>query len=277
MMYPPKFLGLTVTLAALFMMGHIMAALANDGDLYRARTIVTGQSAENRGPAVAVCLRDVLVKVSGDPRLIRDPRVAALAEDAIDFADGFEYLDRMAGIQIHDEQGSRDRAFYLTVSFNVEKIDAVLKMLGRTPWRGTRPRIAVFLAVKNNEIAYALADDGARGRDQRDSLAAASWQMGMPIALPKQAVLDQGGLTFATLSEADTAQLDAVAKSIGGDVALAGRLEWNTGALGWIADWRLPVQGKTYRWHIRDVNFDDAFRSAMRGVAQILSGNGAPD
>ena len=135
----------------------------------------------------------------------------------------------------------------------------------------------MFLAVKNNEVAYALADDGVRGRDQRDSLAAASWQMGMPIVLPKQAVLDQAGLTFETLPAADAARLDAVAKLIGGDVALAGHLEWNTGALGWIADWRLSAQGKNYRWHIRDVNFDDAFRSAMRGAAQILSGNGAPD
>ncbi|TIW55589.1 MAG: DUF2066 domain-containing protein, partial [Mesorhizobium sp.] len=34
--------------------------------------------------------------------------------------------------------------------------------------------------------------------------------------------------------------------------------------------------GKTYRWQVRGVSFDEAFRVAMRGAAQVLSGNGQP-
>jgi hypothetical protein len=276
MMQPQKIAGPAVCLTALFMMGRFMTALAENSDLYQARTIVTGQNVESHGSAIALCLRDVLVKVSGDPRLGDDARVEILADNARELADKFEYLDRMAGIQIHDEQGSRDRSFYLTVSFNPEKIDTVLKTLGRAPWRQTRPRLTVFVAIKNNEVTYALAEDGIRGRDQRDSLAEAAWQMGMRFVLPNEAMIERLGVSFPSLPEGDPVPLQQAAKRIGGDVALAGHLEWNKGALGWIAKWRLHSRGKDYRWQIREVSFDNAFRSGMSGAAQVLSGNGSP-
>ena len=47
-------------------------------NLYRAQTIVTGQGEESRAAGFAEALEEVLVKVSGDPRLIGDPRVAEL-------------------------------------------------------------------------------------------------------------------------------------------------------------------------------------------------------
>ncbi len=35
-------------------------------------------------------------------------------------------------------------------------------------------------------------------------------------------------------------------------------------------------EGKSYDWQVRGVSFDEAFRVAMRGAAQVLSGNGQP-
>ena len=51
---------------------------------------------------------------------------------------------------------------------------------------------------------------------------------------------------------------------------------WNEQALGWVADWRLGSRDESYGWQVRGVGFDDAFRNAMAGAAQILSGNGRP-
>ena len=46
--------------------------------------------------------------------------------------------------------------------------------------------------------------------------------------------------------------------------------------LGWTADWRLSGGKAVHDWKIAGVNFDDAFRNALRGAAQILSGNSEP-
>jgi len=53
-------------------------------NLYRAKAIVTGIGEKNRIPGLVRCLEDVLVKVSGDPRLIADPAAIALAKNVTD-------------------------------------------------------------------------------------------------------------------------------------------------------------------------------------------------
>ena len=97
------------------------------------------------------------------------------------------------------------------------------------------------------------------------------------MTLPDRAALAAAGLSYSRLQAIDLGPLNATAEALGGDLALAGNLLWSEQALGWIADWRMDAGGKSYRWQIRGVGFDDAFRSAMSGAAQILSGNGRPN
>jgi hypothetical protein len=265
--------GLFAHLTVLLMLA---CSTANADDLYQAQAIVTGEGAENRQLGFARALEQVLVKVSGDPRLAGEPAVAAMGAQAGTFVSKFRYRDRMAGIPVHDEQGTRDRPFDLTVDFIPEKIDAALRSLGRKPWTEPRPRIVLFLGVQNGPTAYTLAADGERGRDLRDALAAEAGRLGMPALLPDQAALAEAGMSFGKLRAAVLLALDEMAKSAGGDVALAGSLVWSDTALGWMADWRLASLGKTYRWQIGGVSFDAAFRNGLGGAAQILSGHGPP-
>ncbi len=272
MVMTSRIAGLLAHLTVLLMLACGSAA----ADLYGAQAIVTGEGEENRKVGFARALEQVLVKVSGDPRLAGEPAVAAMAEEAGTFVAKFRYRDRMAGIPVHDEQGTRDRPFDLTVDFIPEKIDAALRSLGREPWTAPRPRIVVFLGVQNGPTAYTLAGDGGPGRDLREALAAEAGRLGVPALLPDQAALAATGLSLEALPAADLAALDGIAKSAGGDVALAGSLVWSDAALGWIADWRLAWHGKTYRWQIGGVSFDAAFRSGLGGAAQILAGHGPP-
>lgn len=268
-----KIAGLAALAALAASLGTPAAA---DISLYGAQAIVSGNIKATRGTGMAQCLEDVLVKVSGDPRLIGDRRAKALARQAESLVREIRYRDRMGHKPINDEQGTRDRPFDLMVTFEPAKIDAALKSLGRKPWAGPRPRVAMLLVVNNGVVGYVLAADGERGQDQREALAAAANQVGLAVVVPTRAALAEAGLTERTLPSAEPAQLDGVAKTAGADVALAGRLIWSDAARGWVAEWRMASARKTFAWRIRGVSFDDAFRHAMRGAAQILSGNGQP-
>lgn len=248
-------------------------AHAAGDDLYTGRSIVTGMMEETRGHGVVAALRDVLVKVSGDPRLLTDPKAEAIAEDAVHYVNSYHYRDLLEGIPIHDEQGTRDRPYELTVVFDKRTVDLALASLGRKPWMAKRPRLVMVLSVRLNETRYLLAKDGTHGRTQRESLDAVSWQTGMPLVLPDEAALAKAGISFDNVLESDAQSL---ATSSGGDLPILGRLEWSQGTLGWRATWRLAAGGKTHEWSVRDVNFDEAFRNGLRGAAQTLSGNGAP-
>ena len=269
---------LAVLLVSVWCMGGAGSAAAPEAasSLYQARTLVTGQTVDGRGPAIVRCFTEVLVKVSGDARMLTDPRVAAAAKAAGTLVKDFRYRDLMADLPTNDEQGTRDRPYELTVTFDPAGIDAVLHTLGRKPWTADRPRLAVFLNVRQGTVAYMLAADGSLGSGMREALAQAGERVGLRVLLPSQGVLDGSGLRGAPWPAPSRQALAAAARSAGGDVAIGGRLVWNEAALGWIADWELAAQGRTYRWRLRGVSFDEAFRGAMRGAAQILSGHGPP-
>lgn len=251
-------------------------AAATVDNLYQATTILTGRGEEGRPQGLAECLKNVLVKVSGDPRLRDDPRVAALGPQAPTLIRSFSYRDRMARLPVHDEQGTRDRPYDLTAEFHPDRIDAVLRALGAAPWPADRPRVAVFLAVRNIAASYVLSDDERRDNGQRESLLLQADRLGIPLALPKAADLQAAGLDLESVSKAEPAALADPARSLGADLPIVGAMRFSDEVHGWIAEWRLAAKGRTWKWQVRGVNFDEAFRSAMRGAALILSGKGAP-
>jgi hypothetical protein len=251
--------------AGLVLLAASTASAEGAGDLYRVTVFVTGQGEETRGPALEKALAAVLVKVAGDPRLAASPEVAALAPEAAGAVSGFAYRDRMAGIPVHDEQGSRDRPYVLTVDFDPAAIDALLARVGATPWPAPRPELLAVVKVENGSTRFFLAADGREGRDMREAMDAAAAQYGMPAVLPTRAELARAG---------DVASLRA---AVGADAAVAGTLRWDDDALGWTVDWTLTAGGTDHSWTAEAVSFDAAFRVAIGGAAQILSGHGAPN
>ena len=265
-----------VTIAVGIALGSLPGRAADTSDLYSSQAIVTGTGEVNRVLGFRVCVEQVLVKVSGDPSIVNEPGFDPILDDPGSFVASFRYRDRMEGIPVHDEQGTHDRPHDLYCSFEPKTIDPLLDMLGRKPWLEKRPTVAVFLAVQDQKRRFALASDGQGSPYMAESLMAASGPMALPVVVltAKQLVADR--LDFGSLEKADPKSLQAVARSAGADVALAGTLAWSNEDLGWIANWRLEHGGAVHRWQIRGVSFDDAFRNAVGGAAQILSGNGDP-
>jgi len=240
-------------------------------NLYQARTIVTGRGEENRLRGFPLCLEDVLIKVSGDPRLTDDPRLALLRAQAQTFVASFDYHDRMAGLATHDEQGTRDRPYDLIVHFDRDKIDAALRSLGVTPWTTPRPRVVVLVGMKQAAAKFVLTRDGNHA-GPNESLTAAAEKRGIPILLPSTQELAAHGIAWEDLTGDPT----PIVRALGADVALAGELIWDEQELGWAASWLLAAPGGVHHWQIRGVTFDAAFRNALGGSAQVLSGHGDP-
>jgi hypothetical protein len=246
--------------------------------LYRAVFVVTGTGEANRRTGFAQCLGDVLVKLTGDQTILEDPRLPEFAGQAASFVESFGYRDRFEGMPLRDEQGSYDRPHNLTVAFDRARIDALADTLGRKPWLSQRPRVVAVVAVENVNASFMLASDGTidRSADMRAALTAAAERVTLPLTLPARAALDRRGVTTKTLPDAASADASVLARDSGADVALVGRMSFSEQAFGWIADWRVEHDGRMYAWSVRGVNFDEAFRNAMRGAAQVLSGHGTP-
>ena len=214
----------------------IMTAAA--GDLYRAKVTVTGQGEANRMLGFAACLEDVLIKVSGAQKLSGDRRLAPYKSKAKSFVTSFSYRDQFFGKPIRDEQGTRDRPYDLTVDFEESKIDGILGMLGLKPWQAHRPVLAVFVAMEQGPRKYVVT------------------------------------ITGETLEATPLSVLAPVAAEQDAEAVLTGRLVWDDRQLGWATQWQMEWGGRTHRWQVRGVTFDEAFRRGIGGAAQVFSGNG---
>ena len=249
------------------------AAASNPGDaaLYSAYAIVTGTDMRQRPWGFAQCLKEVLVKVAGDPRLKNDPRVTGLAAHADRYVASFDYADLMAGIPKKDDQGSYDRPHRLTVHFDPAKIDALLAQLGDKPWHGQRPMIVPVLMIRGPKPpSYILSAETPRGEEQRGAFTEAATEFGMSVRIPTEHEL---GAWVATIDNFQPKPPPAN----GSEAIVTGTLEWSETLPGWIGKWQTRWNGRDHRWAISGVNYDAAFRDIVRGVVLLASKGGSPD
>ena len=241
------------------------------GPMYRADAIVTGTDMRQRPWGFAQTLREVLVKASGDPRLKDDPRTQQVASHADRYVACFAYADMMAGVPLHDDQGTYDRPHKLTVYFDPAKIDAVLAQFGDRPWRGMRPVVVPVLLVRGRRPPpYVLSTEIPVGEAQRGAFAVAAARFGMDARIPTAADLRGWGAGAGRLPS-DPPPSDA------GEAIVVGSLDWDETLPGWTGKWRMRWHGRDHAWGISGVNYDAAFRNIVRGVMLVASGAGSPD
>ena len=239
----------------------VAAPVEIGGDLYTGRTIVTGTDQRERLAGFVRCLRDVLVKVSGDPALADDPRIAQDEPAAETLAEDFVYQDRMSDIPTHDEQGTRDRPFDLAVHFVPTKIDAILARIGVSAWRNPRPPLVLLISMARGDDSFPLAADSLADTRPREAAEAAAAKYGMRIVFLSQAAIKAA-------PSIDGAPLPPIPDA----VALRGTLIWSAKDFGWVGHWHLRWQDHDHDWSITGVSFDEAFRDAVRGAMAIVSG-----
>ena len=135
----------------------------------------------------------------------------------------FSYRDRLEGIPIHDEQGSYDRPHFLTCHFDPQKIDGVLKTMGRKPWSGPRPRLTMVLVVHGRTNSGILSSDGAFDADMREALANAARRYGLTVNLPSVASLQSNQIAMDTTTVAPADRFLKVAEASNSELAACWR------------------------------------------------------
>jgi hypothetical protein len=236
--------------------------------LYEGDAFVTGQDERERPRGLRDALGDVLVKVSGDPMLLRLGKADPILARAPDFVLAYQYEDRMKHLPLGDEQGTRDRPYHLTVQFDPAKVDAALAKLGYKPFGADRPAVLVVLWVKTAARAYGLARGGESGVDQRDALTAAAFRRGVPLVLPAEA--QAAAIDQATVEPLKQTVLAEWARQTQAQAVLSGTLVFDD-KVGWRARWHFSYGAKSGDWRFDGVTFDEAMRGAMDGTLAAIA------
>lgn len=254
-------------LAVLLVLTPGPAAAAMVVDLYRAVAVVTGTEEPERTRGFRAGLVDVVVKLTGDIRQADNPALAPLLARPHDLVEGFDYVDRMKGIPVHDEQGTRQRPHDLRMRFRPEAVDRWLARLGLSMWSADRPRIAVWLAIRTAARRYVLRARGEQGYGQRAVFVETARRRGIPIVLPPP---EAAGIAYDDVA---SGAIDKLARaSSGAEAMLIGTLVLGTTGY-WHIRWALHWRDRTRTWGAADVTFDTAIRDGLQRSALVLSGN----
>lgn len=237
-----------------------------DPALYQATAIVTGTDMRQRPLGFAETLKQVLVKVSADPDLLSNPALSTLADHADQLVASFIYVDPRAWFLHHDDQGTYDRSYELTVHFVPEKIDAALKGLGIAPWRGPRPLLTPVIIVRRDETPFLLSADTPRGTEMRQTIVELASEYGFGVHFPTDNELAEWGVGLVGFP-APLAGHDA------GLLRIAGSLDWDVHAMGWVGTWHVATANAGHDWTISGVGFDQAFADMLRGSVSFAHAN----
>jgi uncharacterized protein len=262
---PYRIRGLAPLLVALLLAPAPATAYDPGSDLFQARAIVTGTDTRSRPDGFARTLLDVLVKASGDPAIAAAPGIDAVTADAGALVQDYRYEDRMWQLPLHDEQGTEDRPYDITVRFDPHGVQAALAKLGHKLWSADRPPLVLHIVASRAGNSYAVTADGPGADSARQAAALAADRYAMRVVLPPAPPGSRPGskLTFADLRVPDA-------------VTLVGTLDWTDHDSGYDGSWMLFTGGTEHRWTIRGASLDEAFRNAVAGAMKILSGNGDP-
>lgn len=234
--------------AAVLLSAAVLAAgqaRARQDGLYSVTVIVTGRdNLAERARGIREALPRVLTKVGAGADLAVERGLVGAAES---FVAGFGYRDRKEGIEISDEQGTRERSFELTVHFDPGKIDAALRDLGVEPWRGPRPEIGVELTIADGASRYRLTQASQKGYGQRMALADAAAALGLSVRLP----------------EAGDAGLKAPVR-LEGQMSVTAEGYWDT-------QWHVRGPGVADSFVVTGATFDVSIGEALRRTARALA------
>ena len=241
-------------------------------ELYHGEAIITGQdNLDERARGVREALTQVLVKVSGDDRIAEHPTLPSILAGADAYVLRYEYADRKKGVQISDEQGTRDRSFHFMVEFDPAGVHGILSRLGLDPWHEDRPRLLVILAVTDHAGAFIVGTEESRGIGHRETLEIDAKRRGLPLVLPKMDTVEALAVSHQEVASTSGAAVGALAASYRAGAVLAGAMTISSQGY-WTTDWTLLADDVPDRWRVPESTFDRAISQALGHSARVLAG-----
>lgn len=211
------------------------APAAEMDDLYVGTVPVPDQSAGARQEALRGALEPVLVRITGDPAILRRQGVDALLEKAPEWVQRYGYEDG----------GGDDDSLRLRARFDATAVQNALRQAGLPVWGRERPQTLVLLVIEGEADIVSARDVETVASTMLDT----AERRGVPLVFPRRGGDERRRLRAADIRYGEIADLATVAKRYDASHVLVGRVERVSGA--WRGEWTLNHRGDTVtEWQI---------------------------
>ncbi len=278
------------TLGVFFLAGvPELRAEAVSPELYQAEVIVTGVREAERLRGFREGIKEIVGKLTGNYALDEGTALQPFLSHPADFIQEFTYEDRMKHLLVRDEQGTRDRPFYLRMTANSAKLSSALDRAGLKIWED-RPEIEVLLTVEDARgrmligaegealpgaaefLDYRIAQTHYDGYEQREVVKSVAAKHGLAIVLPTSKDLEfklksQERISLTCPFHTGSANENCIRYR--GELTFLPSGRWRLDARAWSLSPDSAYMDLAGCFHIRfsEVTFDTALRDSLDAIA----------
>jgi hypothetical protein len=219
--------------------------------LYQVRQPVNGQTPEERDRATQAALDTLVLRLTGDPKAVQNPGLAAIRKDPQQIISQFGF-----------DAGPPE---VLKVDFDPATTEQTLRRAGLSLWGASRPSILSWWLNDSAEGSSLVGD----GQAAAAPLRRAAQHRGLPLRLPLADLSEQLVATAPALEGTDPAPLHGVSERYNADAMLAVHAHEEGGQ--WTAKWHLWLGEQKEAGSVQGADQAAVADAVMLAVAERLA------
>ena len=252
-------------LLAIFMLVFlpVTAALAvKISSLYQAEVVVSAQSEAARIAAAKQGLLTVLIRMTGNAQIEKNPEISHALTNADDFVQTYHYAPAAAARQSLTQ--------LLIFSFNKGGINLLLKSAGVSQWTDERPLVLVWVAQLTPQLESDILNNHSQAQ-LVNLMRQDSNRLGLPLVFPEMDMADASQVSVHDITAFNLPILKETGKRYSFDAMLIGSLE--PGEDKFTSHWRLVIGDKQWEWTFDEKSQTLMVSKVMDQISQVLAAN----
>ena len=231
-------------------------------DLYQATIPVSSNTVAERDIAIKQALTAVLLKVSGEPTVIKNVALQAQLKNPAVLVEQYTYQS------VANTNGGVSANLFLKVNFNANKVKQLILKNGFSIWGVNRPTVLIWLTTKDQTGEHFLtAETQAAAITVMQEQAQ---QRGLPIILPLLDMVDLNTLSLNDINEVNKVALNAALKRYGADATAILQLQQST-TQSFEGVWTLIVQNEVQSWPVQAEQIEQILQQGIDSISNILA------
>lgn len=203
-------------------------------NLYQQGELVAGQGTKERKQAAASALATVLVRVSGQERVLTSEAVIKALDKPEKLLQAFRYESSDQLMTLNDQQVP---ASNLVMNFSRPGIESLLRQAHLPLWPSNRPSVLVWLVkddLSQGRTLVSLQDGG----ELSEAVLGVAARRGLPLVIPLLDLEDQLSISADDVWRLEQAAIIEASARYQADAILVGRYS-QTSSGRWISAWTL--------------------------------------
>lgn len=226
-------------------------------DLYAAKVPVISQSYDVKEQAVNDGFLQVLIKITGNTQVDKNPTIRANLKRANYYVHDYGYLDE-----------TPDSSHYLLqIVYEPKDVNRLLKNAKIAYWGDNRPLVLVWLVAADVHRTPDIVSSESSSVVYKD-LNEASDKYGLPLIFPVMDMDELSHISTENVTHASMTVLNNAAKRYSPDAMLIGEVIENE--LGVQSKWQLIMNDFQWSWSVEDKTMENVVSSLMSQLNNVV-------